>query len=373
MARKGRNIYQRKDGRWEGRIVTGYDGSGKRKYRSVYGASYTETKKKMQRYLEEYGSFKGDGRTIGYILTCWLEQKKKECKASTYAGYRRIVEKHLLSYWADVYPESLDAEKIRKFIMTKKNDGLNHRYVKTIYALLIQALKYYENEHETVRYRIPSLSLAGKNEEISVEKNLPPLEMISKIEKILYLDETPEQAGILIAINSGVRIGELCALQWQDVDLERGTIHVNKTMQRIKTYVDRHAGTGMETEICIMKPKSDSSVREIPLPSRLSEFLKEKKGAPEEYVIPGKRAAYCEPRTLQYRFERFLDRNGLEGFHFHALRHCFASRCIELGFDAKSLSEIMGHSDIRITLQLYVHTSLRQKRLLMERLNETDV
>ena len=170
---------------------------------------------------------------------------------------------------------------------------------------------------------------------------------------------------MLIAINSGIRIGELCALQWKDVDLKAGIIHVNKTMQRIRTY----SGHKSETEICIMKPKSSSSIRDIPLPSNLVHFLDGKKGSPEAYVIPGKKVDYCEPRTLQYRFERFLRTYHFEEFRFHALRHCFASRCIELGFDAKSLCEIMGHSDIRITLQLYVHTSIKQKRILMERLN----
>lgn len=186
MARKGRNIYQRKDGRWEGRVILGYDGSGKRKYRSVYGPSYAAVRKKMQEYTLNYGNFKGDGKTIGYILTLWLEQKKKECKISTYASYRRIVEKHLLSYWDNVYPEELGTEKVRKFIVTKKNDGLNIRYIKTIFALFVQALKYYESEHENVHYKIPALSLVGKNEETAAARNLPPLEIIREIERSLY-------------------------------------------------------------------------------------------------------------------------------------------------------------------------------------------
>ncbi len=249
--------------------------------------------------------------------------------------------------------------------MTKKNDGLSCGYIKNIYGLFRQALKYYENEHDNIYYKIPMPEIIISKEENTKEKRLPSIETINEIEKILYLKEIPEQAGLLIAINSGIRIGELCALQWKDIDLGTGIIHVNKTMQRIRTYADQNK----ETEVYIMKPKSDSSVRDIPLPSNLVKFLNQKKQCPEEYIIPGKRVAYCEPRTLQYRFERFLKANGFEGFRFHALRHCFASRCVELGFDAKSLCEIMGHSDIHITLQLYVHTSLKQKRTLMERLN----
>ena len=365
MARKGRNIYKRKDGRWEGRIILGYDMDGKRRYHSVYGRNFGETKQKMQEYTEKYGEVRGKGKTLEYIICFWLERRRKDWKPSTYANYRRIAEGHLLPYWSGIYPEALSTERVRKFIVTKKNDGLSHGYIKNIFGLFLQALKYYENENDNIRYKIPASMLLGKNEDNEGAKRLPDIEVIDEIEKILYTRELPEQAGMLIAINSGIRIGELCALQWKDVDLKAGIIHVNKTMQRIRTY----SGHKSETEICIMKPKSSSSIRDIPLPSNLVHFLDGKKGNPEAYVIPGKKVDYCEPRTLQYRFERFLRTYHFEEFRFHALRHCFASRCIELGFDAKSLCEIMGHSDIRITLQLYVHTSIKQKRILMERLN----
>lgn len=365
MARKGRNIYKRKDGRWEGRVILGYDESKKRKYHSIYGKNYSEVKKKMQKYIEKYGDVRGKGETISNILYFWLEHKRGDWKPSTYANYRKIIENHLLPYWSQVYPEVLNGEKIRKFILTKKDDGLSAGYIRNIIGLLRQALKYYENEHEGIHYQISIPSLVGKDESKSSDKKLPAIETIKEVEKLLYKNELPEQPGILIAINSGIRIGELCALQWKDVDLDRGMLHINKTMQRVRTYTEQNSGT----EIYIMKPKTNNSVRDIPLPSHLVKFLINKKGMPEEYIVPGKRVNYCEPRTLQYRFERFLKKNGFDEFRFHALRHCFASRCVELGFDAKSLCEIMGHSDIHITLQLYVHTSLNQKRALMERLN----
>ncbi len=365
MPRRGRNIYKRKDGRWEGRVILGYDEDKKRKYHSVYGKNYSEVKGKMQKYIEKYGDIRGKGDTIGIILYFWLEQKRKDWKPSTYANYRKIVENHLLPYWAQMHPEMLSADRVQKFILTKKDDGLSSKYIKNMLGLFRQALKYYENQHENVHYVIPNLSFTGKYENKSEIKELPSIETIKEVEKMLYIKDVPEQAGILLAINSGIRIGELCALRWKDVDLDGGMIHVNKTMQRIRTY----SGRSSETKIYIMEPKTRNAVRDIPLPSNLIRFLKCKKSSPEEYVVPGKRVAYCEPRTLQYRFKRFLKENGFQSFRFHALRHCFASRCVELGFDAKSLCEIMGHSDIRITLQLYVHTSIRQKRILMERLN----
>lgn len=366
MARKGRNIYKRKDGRWEGRIISGYNVKGKRKYHSIYGKSYSEVKNKMQEYTNTFGNYKSDGKTIDYILYFWLGEKKKEWKRSTYANYRRMIENHLIPYWKSLYPEDLGIGNVRKFVLTKKNDGLSFSYIKNMYGLLLQALKYYEAVNENIHYKIPAIGAIGKEEREITEKSLPSIATIRKIENILYTTETPEQVGILIAINSGIRIGELCALQWKDIDLDNEIIHVYKTMQRITTYENKQN----ETKVCITKPKSNNSIRDIPIPSRLASFLKEKRKDPEEYIIAGKKVKYCEPRTLQYRFKRFLQKNNIEEFHFHALRHCFASRCIELGFDAKSLCEIMGHSDIQITLGLYVHTSLQQKRTLMERLND---
>lgn len=320
----------------------------------------------MQKYIEQYEVIETKRETIGDAMNLWLEQKRGEWKPSTYANHRRIVESHLMPYWMEIYPEALDADEVRKFIMTKKDEGLSNGYIKNIYGVFHQALKYYENEHDDIRFKIPVPTWIDKRESKENEKKIPSIEIINEIEEILYAEEIPEQAGMLIAINSGIRIGELCALQWSDVDLDSGIIHINKTMQRVRTYADQ----SHETRVYVMKPKSESYVRDIPLPSKLVNFLNQKKGRPGEYVVPGKKVDFCEPRTLQYRFERFLMTNGFEVFQFNALRHCFASRCVELGFDAKSLCEIMGYSDIHMTSQLYAHTSLSQKRVLMERLNK---
>lgn len=320
----------------------------------------------MQKYIEQYEGIEIKGGTIGYVLNFWLERKRRDWKPSTYANHRRIVESHLMPYWMEIYPEALDAEEVKKFIMAKKDAGLSNEYIKNIFGVFHQALKYYENEHDDIHFKIPVPVWIDKSESKENEKRIPSFEIINTIEKILYAEEIPEQAGMLIAINSGIKIGELCALQWSDVDLDSGIVHINKTMQRVKAYAEQDH----ETRVHIMNPKSDSYVRDIPLPSDLVNFLHPKKKCPEEYVIPGKKVAYCEPRTLQYRFERFLKINGFEVFNFNALRHCFARRCAELGFDAKSLCEIMGYSDIHMTSQLYAHTSLSQKRVLMERLNK---
>ena len=164
-------------------------------------------------------------------------------------------------------------------------------------------------------------------------------------------------------MNTGIRIGELCALQWGDIDLEKRILTVKKTIQRIQS-----ANGDSKTKLIISDPKSESSKRSIPLTQKMIEFLTAFKGESVEYILSGSEKP-IEPRTMQYRFTKILKNVNLPSVHFHALRHMFASTCIKLGFDVKALSELLGHSKVEITLNRYVHSSFEQKREYMERLN----
>ena len=177
---------------------------------------------------------------------------------------------------------------------------------------------------------------------------------------------------MLLSGCSGIRIGELCALQWKDIDLEKESIIVRKTMQRIRTFssADEAGMTGKTgTRVIITAPKSRNSIREIPLPGFLLELLKtaRKSGqiSEEGYVLKGIRKEYTEPRTLQYRFQAILKKLGIPGFNFHMLRHIFATNCISQGFDMKTLSELLGHSNVGTTMRIYVHSDMERKKMLM--------
>lgn len=157
--------------------------------------------------------------------------------------------------------------------------------------------------------------------------------------------------GLLLALYTGLRIGELCALRWSCIDLREQTIRIAATMQRL-------GGTGEGTRIVIGAPKSDSSLRTIPLPAQIAVLCRHMQPAdPEAYVLTGG-PAYMEPRTLQYRLKRYTAACGLEGVHAHTLRHTFATRAIESGFELKSLSEVLGHATTAITMERYVHSTL---------------
>ena len=161
---------------------------------------------------------------------------------------------------------------------------------------------------------------------------------------------------------SGIRIGELCALQWKDIDLEKRILTVRKTIQRIQC-----RDNFKKTKLIITEPKSESSKRHIPIPEFMIEFLKKFQDKTEQYILSDNYKP-IEPRTMQYRFAKILKNVNLPSVHFHALRHMFASNCIKLGFDVKALSEILGHSSVEITLNRYVHSSFEQKIEYMNRL-----
>lgn len=172
--------------------------------------------------------------------------------------------------------------------------------------------------------------------------------------------------GVLLALFTGVRIGELCALQWGKISLKEQTIRIDATLQRLR---DTSAVGSARTRIVISTPKSDTSVRTIPVTDYKAELCgKMDPHSSAAYVLTGT-DSFMEPRALQYRMEKYTRECGLEGVHFHTLRHTFATRAVEVGFEINSLSEVLGHAATTITLDRYVHSSLILKRDNMNKLN----
>ena len=183
-----------------------------------------------------------------------------------------------------------------------------------------------------------------------------------------YLKQNPNPTslGILLSLCTGIRLGELCALKWSDFSLEEREFHVNKTMQRLPN-PDKFALK--KTTVEIGEPKSQSSVRTIPLPEKLMSYLRSAY-CNDAYILSGYKHYFIEPRTMENRFKVVLKKCGIKDTKFHTLRHTFATRCVEIGFDVKTLSEILGHASVSITLNRYVHPSMRTKHENMNRLNE---
>ena len=361
MAKRGENIYKRKDGRWEGRYKSGYRPDGKAKYKSIYGKSYADVKAILsEKRVQARSGTVHCNCCFGELVNSWLYTIKNKVKESTYINYYTKIHKHILPVLGKIRYEKLTVQYLNDFIADKLNKGLSVKYVSDIVVLIKSVTKF---AHRNFNY-------ADKAELVTIPKDKKFLEkpvLNEKQQKVLtaYLLNFPtySNVGILLSMFTGIRIGELCALKWSDIDLEKSILTVNKTMQRIKDLDGSSA-----TKILIDSPKSKSSARTIPLPNFLTDILKNIKTTSEDYLLTGKKL-FAEPRTMQYRFAAILKKLNLPKVNFHALRHTFATNCVAIGFDVKTLSEILGHSSVEITLNRYVHSSMERKRTCMELLN----
>ncbi|MDE6777361.1 MAG: site-specific integrase, partial [Oscillospiraceae bacterium] len=183
------------------------------------------------------------------------------------------------------------------------------------------------------------------------------------LKKYIMNHQNVTTLGIALSLYTGIRIGELCALQWADIDLKKRILTVRKTIQRIQSTNKNH-----RTRLVITAPKSNSSCREIPIPDCLYKMLLKFKSNQNIYILSTKTKP-IEPRTMQYRFAKILKNANLPSVHYHTLRHAFATNCVALGFDIKILSEILGHSSVELTLNRYVHSSMKRKQYCMNLLS----
>ena len=196
---------------------------------------------------------------------------------------------------------------------------------------------------------------------------VPPLsDEDVELERFLMADNSLSRIGIQLSLYMGLRLGEVCALKRRHISYREALLQVRFTMQRIQ---DLSENAAKKTKIIVTEPKSSSSIRDIPIPDFLMERLQILRDMPRDaYILTGSTNFFIEPRTLENILKKYLRECRMEHTNYHVLRHTFATRCIEEGFDAKSLSEILGHSNVNITLNRYVHSSLEQKRKNMEKL-----
>lgn len=372
MPRHGENIYKRRDGRWEGRFLCGRTPENKPCYRYVYARTYRETREKLTaiqsgRDTPSASRVPRGTRLCADLSALWLEHKRPEVKLSTYAHYRHLIDSHIIPHLGAQPIEAIDDLRISRYIHTLLEHGrldgaggLAPKTVSDILILLKSILRYAGHLGLAVNVCFDQFRVRRPHREMRV---------LSAAEQnnLTALFDDPSDGrcvGVMLSLYTGMRLGEVCALQWKHIDLQSQTIHVRKTMQRIRT----ESVSGRKTSVIITDPKSASSVRDIPFPDFLLPMLKRAQASGEAFVLSGCADRYVEPRSMEYFFGRSIAECGLPPANYHALRHSFATRCVELGFDIKSLSEILGHSNVSITLDRYVHSSLAQKRRNMNKL-----
>lgn len=353
MPRRGENIYKRKDGRWEARYVKEINLDGSKKYGSVYGKSYAEVKDKQRLCLLHPAVTQSTfNHTVKSILDEWLEANRNHIKYSTYVKYENIIKSHYDGSVGNISVRLVNTKTLQQFTDELLNKSLSTTTINNILIVLGMGFEYAK---ETYGIICPKVHL--------LKPEYDEMDVLSKVEQQklvnhLLKDTDIYNFAILLALYTGLRIGELCALQWKDIS--NGRIYVSKTMQRIRI----NSG---KTEVVITPPKTEKSNRCVPIPSFLLPIVNIFK-IQSGYVIRQNNGKFVEPRLMQIKFSQRIKSYGIRETHFHTLRHTFATRCIESGMDVKTLSEILGHTDVRTTLNKYVHSSFELKQSSIDKL-----
>lgn len=349
MSKKGANIYKRKDGRWEARYVKSVEADGRKKYGSVYGNSYREARNKQLYFMQNtHLSSKQTHITLSELMREWLASVALTLKKSTCQKYESLIRNHIAEEpIGKMQVRFLTGKAVNDFAAGKLK-ALSAKSVNDILAIINPALAYAEEI-----YNVPKIKFHYVKEPIKEMRVLSVFEQ-QKLETYLRLDMDIFKFGVLLALYTGIRIGELCALQWEDV--HGNEIVISKTLHRIRG----DFGTVLE----MTEPKTKSSNRIIPLPHFFIPIVERFRSSGSLLKTPT--GGIAEPRLMQHRFEKYIRECRLPKANFHALRHTFATRCVEAGFDVKSLSEILGHTDVKTTLNRYVHSSFELKQRNME-------
>lgn len=373
MARKGNNIYLRNTGKWEGRYIKGRAADGRLRYGYVSGETYEETQKRRDEAARSYEEGRKqtalpDGQDLfSTVSTEWLKVREPFLKESSIAKYRNILNRYLLPEFGGRSVAEITKEELSGYLtwlLTSggiHGNGLSPKGVRGIICVLDAVLGYARDTRHVKAADLGKFPLKDQKKPLRVfsvrEQHI--------LEECLLSDMGSDRLGIMLCLYTGIRLGELCALKWEDISLENRKLDIHATMTRIQTPDDPKR----RTRVIVTLPKSACSVREIPLPGDLLRLLKEREAPKDTYFLTGRRNAYMEPRTMENRFKAIVNACGIEDANFHALRHTFATRCIELGFDVKSLSEILGHASVKITMDRYVHPTMDLKQKNMDKLS----
>jgi len=291
----------------------------------------------------------------------WISFKKNYVKESTISVYEEIIKNHLLDYFKSSL--FIKNKEVQRFVLLKIREGLSQKMVKDI-VIVLKMICMYGKKSKIFKYEAFDIIYPVKEEakEVSIISKRDQI----KLQNSLLENVTYKGIGIALCLMTGLRIGELCALTVGDVDFSTKEIIVRKTIQRIYCPNEKK-----KTRIILTEPKTISSNRVVPISSVIFPTIKENYKAlgTDVYLLSGTKKP-IEPRCYRKYFKSELDKLNIKQVKFHALRHTFATRCIESNSDYKTVSSLLGHSNISTTLNLYVHPNKEQKRKCVERMEK---
>lgn len=302
-------------------------------------------------------------KQLSEVIELWKENKKQYVKKSSFAAYILLIENHLLPVFGDKY--LIEEADVQNFVFKKLAAGLSHKTIKDILIVLKMIMKF-GAKNKWLEYTPFDIQFPTERE----KHNIEVLSRADQKKIMNYIQEhfTFRNLGVYICLSAGMRIGEICALTWEDIDTDSGVINVRQTIQRIYIIEDGKR----RTELILDTPKTKNSIREIPISKDLLRILKPfKKIVNPCFFVLTNDAKPTEPRTYRSYYKNLMKELKMPELKFHGLRHSFATRCIESNCDYKTVSVLLGHSNISTTLNLYVHPNMEQKKKAIEQMFKT--
>lgn len=364
---KGENIYKRKDGRWEGRYIKSRTVEGKAVYGSVYASNYIDVKNKLVKVKFNI-LFENDSDLITYSgtitdwLIYWLENIGiYHIKRTTYSNYIRFIRTLKILPLGKKQLIKISSNDVQNYVYYLQEKGLSAGSIKNMINFLKRAFKEaidvnYITKNPCNNLKLPKVSINQVSALTIVEQQ--------RLEAIVI--EEDSCSPVLLALYSGMRIGEISGLKWEDIDFNNQFIHVKRTVSRVVSTNESKS----RTQLIIDTPKSTYSKRIIPLSDNLKHYLENMKKKSESEFVVGKNKEFMDPRLITYRFKKSLVKAGIKDIRFHSLRHTFATRCLENGVDIASLSKLLGHQSVKMTLDTYSDSMMSNRIVAIKKLDE---
>lgn len=364
MSKRGENIYKRKDGRWEGRYIKGRKLDGKIQYGYIYSNSYKTTQNKLieKKYLyrENQSERVLYSVSVRQWLTHWLTNDvKQRVKVSSFASYQYKIEHYIFPSLGECPLGQLTPEIITKLISDLKYQGLSMNTIKVILTIFKQGTSAALKADFIIDCPFKDIQIPSEQK---TKVNALSLAVQRKVEERAVKDDYGLPT--FLALYTGMRIGEISALQWSDIDFDRDAILVKHTYQRLPLGKE-----GQRTQLSLSKAKSASSQRMIPLAKSVKvKLLNLKKRKTDNLFVFENKGLPIEPRLLTYHFKKITRDIGIEDIHFHQLRHTFATRCLEAQENIAVISAILGHHSVKTTLDIYTDALTFEKRSMIQKM-----